>query len=179
MRTPAAALLFLVLPGLAQVAGPSRADLQTMEKSLDGRLARFAMDNPFNVIGPTRGTYIDGTGVLFSAEVSLVPVSGLSPFRPPYTQEEKEKLHKAKMDKVPSLKQVMREFLLASASSLDRLPPEEQVVVAVTLFYHNWEIQTGLPQQLVMSAKKKPLVDVGAGRIDKSQLETLVKVREY
>lgn len=179
MRTAVVALLLLVLPGIAQKTGPTRADLQAVEKNLDNSLSRFSLDNPYNLLGQTRGVYMDGGGAVFSAEISLVSTPGLSPFRPALTPEEKQKIQKAKLDRVPALKVLMRDFLVASAASLDRLPPEEQVAVGISLFYHGWEIQTGLPQQLVMWGQKRPLVDVATGRVPKSQLDTIVKAREF
>jgi len=179
MRAIWLAAALMAAPVLAQRAGPTRADILAMEKSLDGKLRRFSLDNPFNIIGMSRGVYVEGTGATFSAEISLVSTPGLSPFRPELTQEEKQKLNQAKRERVPALKTLMKEFLVASAASLDRLPADEQVAVGISLFYHGWELQTGLPQQLVMWGQKRPLVDVAAGRVDKSQLDTLVKVREF
>jgi hypothetical protein len=179
MRAAVTALLLVVLPGIAQKTGPTRADLQAVEKNLDANLTRFSLDNPFNLLGQTRGVYVDGGGTVFSAEISLVSTPGLSPFRPELSLEEKQKIHRAKLDRLPALRLLMRDFLVASAASLDRLPPEEQIAVGISLFYHGWEIQTGLPQQVVAWGQKRPLVDVAAGRAPKSQLDTIVKVREF
>jgi hypothetical protein len=44
------------------------------------------------------------------------------------------------------LKQQMREMLIASAASLENLPPNEQVVLAVSLFHYSWEDYSGLPK---------------------------------
>jgi len=179
MRAILLAAALMAAPVLAERAGPSRADLAAMEKSLDDKLKRFSLDNPFNIIAFSSGMYVEGTGAMFSAEISLVPTPGLSPFRPELTQEEKQRLLQTKRDRLPALKQMMRNYLVACATSLDRLPPEEQVAVGIKLFYHPWEMKTGLPDQVVMWGQKKPLVDVAAGRIDRAELETLVKVREF
>jgi hypothetical protein len=179
MRTAIGALLLLVLPGLAEKTGPTRADLLAIEKNLDNSLSRFYSDNPFNLLGRTRGVYLDGAGAVFTAEITLAPTPGISPFRPEISPEDKVKINQMKQDRLPALRTLMRNFLVSSAASLDRLPPDEQICVGVSLFFFGWEIQTGLPQQVVMSAKKKPLVDVAAGRLDRSQLDTLIKVREF
>ena len=52
----------------------------------------------------------------------------------------------------------MREMLIASAVSLENLPPTEQVVLAVTLFHYSWEDSSGLPAQIVMQAERQKLL---------------------
>jgi hypothetical protein len=52
----------------------------------------------------------------------------------------------------------MREMLVASASSLENLPPSEQVVLAVSLFHYSWEDYTGIPNQIVMQAPRQQLL---------------------
>ena len=64
-------------------------------------------------------------------------------------------IHQRKAAKLPLLKQAMREMLAASAASLTALPADDQIVVAVTLFYFSWEDRTGLPSQILMQASKK------------------------
>ena len=49
-----------------------------MEKSLDNRIARLWQDNPFVLLGPTRGVYLDGYGAVFTAEVNLVAGPGVA-----------------------------------------------------------------------------------------------------
>ena len=60
----------------------------------------------------------------------------------------------------------MRELLATSAASLDALPPNEQIVVAVTLFYYSWEQKAGLPSQILMQASKGALVKGGRPALD-------------
>jgi hypothetical protein len=43
------------------------------------------------------------------------------------------------------------------------LPPNEKVVVAVRLFYMDWEDKNGLPNQIVMTADRASAV---AGKIE-------------
>ena len=50
----------------------SRAMLVASEKSLDDRVSRLWDDNPFVLLGPTRGIYLEGYGAVFTAEVNLV-----------------------------------------------------------------------------------------------------------
>src|ERR1022692_1316563 len=55
------------------------------EKNLDDRFTRLWDDNPFVVLGPTRGVYLENYGAVFTAEVNLVagPVVGIA--MPPRT----------------------------------------------------------------------------------------------
>jgi hypothetical protein len=52
----------------------------------------------------------------------------------------------------------MRQLLMASAASLENLPPNEQVVLAVSLFHYSWEDYSGLPSQIVMQADRQKLL---------------------
>ncbi len=49
-----------------------RTTLAAAEKSLDNRFAGLWSDNPFVMLGPTRGVYLEGYGAVFTAEVNLV-----------------------------------------------------------------------------------------------------------
>ena len=48
-----------------------RTTLAAAEKSLDNRFAGLWSDNPFIMLGPTRGVYLEGYGAVFTAEVNL------------------------------------------------------------------------------------------------------------
>ena len=43
-----------------------------MEKSLDERISKLWDDNPYLLLGTTRGVYLEGYGAVFTAEVNLV-----------------------------------------------------------------------------------------------------------
>ena len=69
----------------------------------------------------------------------------------------------------------MREMLAASAASLTALPADNQVAVAVTLFYFSWEDRTGLPSQILMQASKKSL----AGKPVNDALTASIRLQEF
>jgi hypothetical protein len=127
-----------------------------VEKSCDGRLAYTA--DGFDLLGPTRGVYLEGYGAVFSTELNLVVSPNLSPFRPAFSKLEIARMHERKIQRLPRLKQKMREVLVASAASLENLPPSEQVVLAVSLFHYSWEDYSGLPSQIVMQAERQKLL---------------------
>ena len=150
------------VPANAANASPrvTRPMLVAMEKSLDSRVTRLSQDNPFLLLGPTRGIYLDGYGAVFTAEINLVSSpAALLMFRPQMTKEEIEQHSKKKLSRLPQLKEALRQALLDSAASLDTVPGEEQIVVVAMLSKYPWEDTTGLPQQIMMQASKRNLLD--------------------
>jgi len=156
-----------VRPGDTKIAGAkdaaprvTRSMLIDLEKSLDNRVAHLSQDNPFVLLGPTRGIYLDGYGAVFTAEINLVSSpAALMMFRPQLTKEEIEQHRQLKLARVPLLKQAMRQAMIDSASSLDTIPPQEQIVVVAMLSKYPWENTTGIPQQIMMQASKKDLLE--------------------
>lgn len=176
--------LLLVL-GLSLVLRADRANvtrgaLGAMERSLDAKLLKQVLDdNPFLLPGMTRAVYIEGFGVVFSAELNLVQGPTVSPFHPKATKEDLARLRQRKLERLPALKSTMREMLVASAGGLDGVPADEQVVLGVTLLNMSWEDARGLPSQIVMQAQRRVLVGFQTGRRDRAQLDSAVKVLEY
>ena len=150
----------------------TRAALAGLEKSFDGRLERANAPDSFYLLGPTRGVYLEGYGVVFSAEVNLIVSPNLSPFHQSFTKVEIARIHDRKLRQLPVLKQNMREMLVASAASLENLPPGEQVVVAVSLFHYSWEDSSGMPAQIVMQAERQKL-------LSNATRETAVRTVEF
>jgi len=158
--------IFLALFLAGQEAPPhpriTRAALAGVEKSIDGRLAHANTPDSFDLLGPTRGVYLEGYGVVFSTEVNLIVSPNLSPFHQSFTPVEVTRIRARKQRQVPVLKQNMREMLIASAAALENLPPNEQVVLAVTLFHYSWEDVSGIPSQIVMQAERQKLLSNAA-----------------
>jgi hypothetical protein len=134
----------------------TRAALAGVERNFDGRLAYTA--DAFDLLGPTRGVYLEGYGAVFSTELNLIVSPNVSPFHQSFSKIEIARIHDRKLQRLPSLKQQMREMLVASAESLETMPPNEQVVVAVSLFHYSWEDYSGLPMQIVMQAERQKLL---------------------
>ncbi len=155
-----AGLLAVTALAAAQPAKPkvSRATLAPLEGGFDARLSRPGQQDAFDLLGNTRGVYLDGYGVVFTTELNLIVMPGMSPFRPQVTKEEIERVHQRKLAKLEVLKKAMREMMASSAAAIDGLPANEQVAVAVTLFYYSWEDRSGLPSQILMQAPKSALL---------------------
>lgn len=179
MRTVGSIFLLLVV-ALIAIAGDkprvSRASLVAMEKSLDDRVTRFWGENPFALLGPTRGIYLEGYGAVFTAEVNLAN-SPITLMHLSLTKQELEEHHQKKLERVPKLKGILRQALADSAASLDGVSPEEQIVIAVFLARYPWEDTAGIPGQITMQAQKKKLLD--AKRAGGAGLEAAIRITEY
>lgn len=157
----------------------SRAALAAIEKNFDARIERDIIDNPFLLLGTTRGVYLPGYGAVFTAELNLITLPAFTPFHPHFTKEELAKIRAKKLERLPRLKRLMQETLVGAAASLDTVPPNERIAVGVSLFYHrSWEDTTGLPSQVIMEAQKQSLLDYQAQRITGAALEAALRVQE-
>ena len=178
MKTAAllAVLLVVLLPA-AQMDKPpvTRAALVPIEKRIDARLGRPAQEEPYDLLGNTRAVYLEGYGVVFTTEVGLLQLPPITPFNPSFSKEDIQMIHQRKAAKLPLLKQAMREMLAASAASLPALPADNQVAVAVTLFYFSWEDRSGLPSQILMQASRKSL----AGKPVNDALTASIRLQEF
>ncbi|MEK7404904.1 MAG: hypothetical protein AAB225_07325 [Acidobacteriota bacterium] len=171
MVTLLAAAAAIGVPAVQQ-ARVSRATLASVEKIFDSRIERLSIDDPFMLLGTTRGVYLEGYGAVLTAEANLVAGPAITPFHPALTKEQIAKVRLKKLHRLPVLKQTMRDMLVDAAASLDTVPAQEQVVLAVSLFYFSWEDRTGLPGQVMMQAPRQALVGIKLGRVGESVIQT-------
>jgi hypothetical protein len=170
--------LLLVAVGLPLAATAPRVSgnvLKIVELSLDDRVKGLWADNPFSIIRPTRGLYLEGYGAVFTLDVSPV-LSTTSMMHPTVTKDEVVKAHKTRLERVAQLKLAMRQAVADAAASLDPVPDNDQITVVVSLAYHSWEDVSGTPAQLTFQAKKKALLD--ARRAGGAALTQAVQVTE-
>jgi hypothetical protein len=136
-----------------------RQTLGELERHLDTKLASLGGANdPIDLLGASRGIYLDGYGVVFTVEASLIITPGLNPFHSVMTEPEKEKVHQRKLDRLPMLKQLVRDMWRDSATALTSIPDNQQVVIAVRLLYLPWEDTRGLPGEIVMKGDRRAAV---------------------
>lgn len=154
----------------------NRAAIATLEKGFDMTIRSARVNDPIGILGNTRGIYLDGYGMVFTAEVNLVANAVISPFKPGFTPQELVALREKKLDRVNVLKQSMRDMLMAAAKDLDSLPVNETVTVVISMTYFSWENSAGLPVQIMMQAPRSALLDARAGR--PQVLEAALRVRE-
>jgi|SRR5579864_1996334 len=170
MKTMKSIILPLILVSAAYAAAGEaprvdRTQMERVEKSLDATLLHFTTDNSHTLIGLTRGVYLEGVGAVLTAEVILVnaPVNIMHPLP---TKEEVVQMHKKKLERLPILKRVLKDALVAAAASLESIPPDEQVVIAVIIPRFTFEDSAGLPAQVTVRATKKKLVESRGAALD-------------
>jgi len=170
-------LLLAVAVGLTAATAPrvSRGTLAAMEKSLDERISKLWDDNPYLLLGPTRGVYLDGYGAVFTAEVNLMS-NPVSLMHSTLSKDEIAKYHQKKLERLPLLRKALRDALISTAASLDTVPPDEQVTIVAFLDHYPWEDITGLPAQLTLQAPKKKLIE--AQRAGGAVLEAAIRITE-
>lgn len=155
----------------------SVAALSAVEKISNNTFAPEGAD-PWDLVGPTRGTYIPGYGALFTFELSLANVAPMYPFHPELTPQEIKADHDRKVRKLVVLKTAMRELLGKAAASLTSLPAEETVSFEVYFFNFSFEDRTGLPRRLTMSASRRKLLDAIAHHATDQQMASLIEEKD-
>jgi hypothetical protein len=174
-------LYFLLLVAHAMAASDqprvSRAMLVTGERSLDDRFTRLWDDNPFVLLGPTRGIYLEGYGAVLTTEINLVTAPPYAMVRPVPGKDEIAKHRSKKMERLPELKRAMRQALVDTAASLDTIPDQEQIVVVMFLSRYPWEDTSGLPVQVMMRAQKGKLLE--AQRSGGASLDSAIQVEQF
>ena len=173
MRTAGFWLLLAALPACAQVAaGPVAAKpaptfasigqprfsldvIHQLEDSFDARLDSAGTER-MHVMGGTRGLYLPGYGLVFTAELDLTftPMPG-GLVRREITPADRTTYHTKKLQQLAVLQRLMREMVTASVQKVDPMPENERIVLAVRLMYQSWEDQTDLPRQILMTADRK------------------------
>ena len=106
----------------------------TLERGFDAKLAGMADTNgPVDLLGATRGVYLDGYGVVFTTEMGLVVTPTVNPFNADITETQKDRVHSAKVTRLPALKKAITDMVKNLAPRLSQVPDTQQIVVAVRL----------------------------------------------
>ena len=170
MRLRAGLLLLALAPAWAQIAKPAAltspavgakmvrvpaSKIGELEKNFDGRLLTMAgAEEPVELMGDTRGLQLDGYGLVFTSDISLVYTPSVNPFQKEIPKEVMTRVHQRRVDRLPVLKAAMKEILRDMAAASAQLPATQQMVLAVRLYYGAWEDTTGMPRQVVMQANR-------------------------
>jgi hypothetical protein len=177
MKLVAGLLLGIVVVAgmIAATVAPrvSRSSMVSLEKLTDSKVVQLDAATPAEALGPTRGVYLEGFGAVFTAEVDPNPYAAPNPFsRPRYSDAELDKLRIQKLARIDTMKKRMTESLVVMARSLEGVPPNENVALAVTIPYFVWEKSNGMPRQILIQAPKSAL-------LNPSGLEKSLKVQEF
>lgn len=168
----AAWLVLAALPLAAVEPNLRRAAFRPVEAAMDNRLLSVTSDDPVELLGPTRGLYLEGYGAVFTTEVSLILTPSLSPFRQQMNPQDVKRVHDRKAKRVALVRQAMREMLQTAATALDGVPQQEQIVLSIRFLYQGWEDTAGLPSQIVMKVDRATL-------LKKAGLDTAIRTEEY
>ena len=82
------------------------------------------------------------------------------------TKEELVQMRKTKLARVPQLKKVLKDALVSAATSLETIPPDEQIVIAVIIPRFSFEEAAGIPVQITVQASKRKLLESKGAALD-------------
>jgi hypothetical protein len=163
----------------ASESAVSLASLRAVEASMNDKV-RSNINDPYDLLGTARGTYLEGYGAVFTVELNLVVVSPLfmSPFKPDVTEKDVAAMHDRKAKKAVVLKDAMRGLMLNASRSLPGLPPNERIIMEAFLFSYNWENARGLPHRIMLTAEKQKLIDAANRHATGSELAAIFTEEE-
>jgi hypothetical protein len=149
----------LVLCSACWASGPDkpkslRSELSNLEKQVNARLNAMFPEEPWLVLGLSRGLYVEGVGLVFSAEVNLA-TGPTQLFNQP-TREQIAALHEKRIARLPKLRETMNQ-VLKEIATVPAIGPDEQVIFGVTVLRYPYETYTDLPSQIVLHAPKSKL----------------------
>jgi hypothetical protein len=156
---------FLLVVAASAIASDAprvpRTTLAAAEKNLDNRFAGLWNDNPFIMLGPTRGVYLEGYGAVFTAEVNLVAGPQITIIMQSPTKQSIAEHRQKKIARIPELKKAMAKALADTAASpeMAAVPLDEQIVLVAFLSHFPWEDLSGLPSQIMMQGSKRKLME--------------------
>ena len=147
-----------VQPGAGR-AGLSQADVAIAEKICNAAIRGYSIDAPIDHLLPAHGVYVEGYGVVLITDVNLVALPSLYGFAGGVTEKDKMQIHDSKVRRFPAVRELFVRVAAEMASGLDRLPPEESVMLRVNFYNFEFENKNDLPKRLTISGRKKDLVD--------------------
>jgi hypothetical protein len=153
--------------------------LRAVEASINDKL-RSAVNDPYDLLGTARGTYLEGYGAVFTVELNLVLVSplNLSPFKQSITESEVSTMHERKAHKMEGLKESLRGLMLNAGKALPGLPPTERITMEAFLFNYRWENSRGLAHRVMLTAQKQKLLDAANRHANAAELAALITEEE-
>jgi len=161
----------------ADTAKVSRTKIINVEKLINTQMASMVPDEPYFLIGLARGTYLEGLGVVFSVDINLATGPTVSPFRPPITKEEIARVREKKDARLPLLRTKMFAVIGSMASLLDTLPPNEELILIVTLLRYPYEDGGAtLPSQIVMRVPRGKLIEF---QRNSTKIDTVIRAQEF
>jgi hypothetical protein len=154
----------------------TRTDIANMEKIVNGQLQSMFPDEPWILLGFARGFYVEGIGIVFSADISLANGPAVTPFSPNPRKDLLVAQHEKKQKRLPVLREAMYAMVRNLSNFMVAMPQDEQVILAVSLMRSPWEIGNDIPAQIVMHVQRGKLLE---SMTRNAALNTVVKAEEY
>ncbi|MGB7759962.1 MAG: hypothetical protein WBL61_09040 [Bryobacteraceae bacterium] len=163
---PLSAQVVRPVPATAQESGTSQmaagrvtlVSLAAIARDCDRGFQTFAPTDPIDVLGRTRGIYLEGYGAVFTTELSPILTPSLGPFRPSISEPEKVQVRQRKLARLPAVERLMNSMLQSAARELTTVPDDQQIVIAVKFLYLPYENTAGLPGQIVVKGTRRSIL---------------------
>jgi hypothetical protein len=163
MRALAFALALALEASAAQPAaahaGLPQSDVAIAEKICNAAIRSYSIDAPIDHLLPAHGVYVEGYGVVLITDVNLVALPPLFGFAGGVTDKDKARIHDSKVKRLPAVRDLLAHVTAEMAGGLERLSPEENVLLRVNFYNFEFENKNDLPKRLTISGRKKDLVD--------------------
>jgi hypothetical protein len=179
VRTVTGLLIAAALCFAATESRVSRATILAVQHAIDDKIAAYSAD-PYQSLGDARGTYLEGYGVLFTNELSLINTGSLNmtPFKPTVSKEELASIHDRKVKKLVELKETMRTLMMNASGTLEGLPANEHVAMETILDNFSWENSRGLPHRVFMTGERQKLMDAKTAHASQQELAAIIEEQE-
>ena len=154
-RLPLILLLGFTLFAAGRVGGPARTELRDAEQRLDVSIQQRWVEDPQVLIGGSRAFYIDGFGVVITAEINLVTGARISPFNQTMSPEVITRHHSRKLERLPQLKDLLSTTLQQAKGWFPQLRDDEHIALGVQMFRYKWEDASDMPSQILLQTLKR------------------------
>lgn len=177
MLTAAAAASQPVPQSVSSSGGPAAAEIEAVEKACDGSIRGYSIDAPLDHLLPTHGVLVEGYGAVFVTDVNLVSLPPLFGFGGRIAKGELARIHDSKSKRLPEVRKLMTQILLAASGTLAHISPDEHILLQFNFYSMDLEDRTGLPKLMSVQGKKKDLLDAAARKMPDDQVSGILKVR--
>lgn len=173
------ALVTGLMVAVLALAAVEQTSLTAVESAINDRF-RSNLNDPFDLLGRARGSYLPGYGAVFTVEMNLVslPPLAFTPFGQAPSKTETSALRDRKAKKLVLLREVMRDLMLNAGTMLAAMPAGERVTMEAFLFNYRGENTTGLPHKVVMTADRQKLAEAKAAKISGAELLAIIQESE-
>jgi len=156
----------------------TRALLASFEHDFLTRMAAAWKVETHLFIDPPRAFYVDRFGIVMTSVVTLEPGFGLALFRGAPNKGEIADYRGRVLQRLPVLRQQMKDSLLESAPRFRTLNATDRMAVAVSVYHFEPEDTQGIPSEIVIQATHQALLEArqrpaGASRDDVFEIEEL------